>query len=278
VADVVQDVCVSCGKARPLKFCEHCGEKRISRHDYSIVHFAEHIVENLTHFDFRSLNALVVLMAWPGELTHAYLDGRRRVYANPIQIFVIVNLIYAVIGGGTFKTPLFVQERDAPYAAMKRTMVARAIEHSGKTRTEFTAAFDTDAGVQAKTWIFAMIPAFALVLAVLYGFRRYFFEHLVFATHFMAAFLVILTLSGLAVTSAFGWAWVPPTSRWWDPVASIVTMTGAAVYFYIAVRRTYGDGRVAAVVRTAAFVAAIFPVILWYRFLLFFVTLETLHV
>jgi hypothetical protein len=36
---VVPGICVSCGASEPGPFCEQCGDKRISHHDYSIGHF-----------------------------------------------------------------------------------------------------------------------------------------------------------------------------------------------------------------------------------------------
>ena len=46
-----------------------------------------------------------------------------------------------------------------------------------------------------------MIPILAIVMALLYGFRRYFFEHLVFATHFYS-FALLWILAAVRMT---GW-------------------------------------------------------------------------
>jgi hypothetical protein len=186
VTDVVPAVCPSCGASRVEQFCPKCGEKRISAHDYSIAHFLEHSIEGLTHFDLRSLRTLKSLVLRPGELTRAFLAGRRRGYVGPIQLFLIINVVYALIGGNTFRTPLFIQEADPPMATMKRAIIASTIARGMLSHEEFAKGFDQNAGIQSKTWIFAMIPMFAACLATLYGFRRYFFEHLVFGAHFMA--------------------------------------------------------------------------------------------
>ena len=78
------------------------------------------------------------------------------------------------------------QEHDRPFPALKQSLVAGAIaERNVDARGVPSASFDDAAGLQAKTWVFAMIPMLALVTAALYGFRRYFFEHLIFATHLL---------------------------------------------------------------------------------------------
>jgi hypothetical protein len=45
-----------------------------------------------------------------------------------------------------------------------------------------------------------MIPMFALVLALLYGFRRYFFVHLIFSAHVYAFILGWLLAAGITIS------------------------------------------------------------------------------
>jgi len=275
--EIVHNVCPSCGQPQPLKFCAHCGEKRVSRHDYSIAHFAGHVLENFTHFDFRSFRAVAMLVSAPGELTRSYLDGRRRNVIGPIQLFVIINVLFALSGLSSFRTPLSVQEHDPPFAAMKRAMVAKALEESNLTRQEFTREFNANAGTQGKSWVFAMIPALALCLAALYGFRRYLFEHLVFAAHFYAFMLLATMFMFLDVGWILRLAGVRWTAQAEDFWLSLALQILQGVYFYFALRRVYGDGKTSAVARAATLAVLVFPILLSYRFLLFFITLYTMH-
>lgn len=277
MTEVANIVCQSCGAQLTGKFCEQCGEQRITTHDYSIVHFFEHALETFTHFDYRSLRALKVLFTQPGELTRAYLRGKRKAFVGPIQMFVIVNVVYAFIGGTTFKTPLKTQEHDKPFPEMKSAMVARAIEHGNLTREEFAKAFDSNAGAQGKTWIFAMIPALAFWLAVVYGFRRYYFEHLVFATHFYAFMLLFILAASVVIQLALLVVGIRPGAQRLDYAISLAALGGLVLYLYMALRRTYGGGKVATAIRAVAVGAAIYPILIGYRFLLFFVTLNTIH-
>jgi Protein of unknown function (DUF3667) len=277
MSEAPTEVCVNCGEPRSGTFCVHCGEKRIRKDGYALVHFLEHLADVLTHFDIRSLRSAWLLMTKPGVLTRDYLDGRRKRHVGPIQLFAIVNIVFALIGATTFRTPLIVQESDPPFAAMKRTIAANAIDRSGLTRQEFTREFDTNAGVQAKVWVFLTIPGLALGLAMLYGFRRYFFEHLVFATHLMAALLVLIIFLGFALSQALKIVDISLTPGAFDRVVSLLILFALIVYSYVAVRTVYADGRIAAALRAIGIGVLVIPVLFGYRFVLFFITLKTMH-
>jgi len=269
--------CPSCGAAIDGSFCAACGEKRVTAHDYSITHFAEHVLESLTHFDFKSLRAVKTLLTRPGLLTREYLDGRRRSYIGPVQLFVIVNVVFAVWAPTTLRTPLSVQETNAPFVELKRGLVASAMTERALDRDQFERSFDDAAGLQAKTWVFAMIPLLAVVTAAVYGFRRYFFEHLIFATHVLAFVLVWLVAVNKLLTAGLFLAGRQLSVPDLDTLASSLTLAGLAVYFFAALRRAFGDRTITAAARALAVTLLFFPIVFVYRFLLFFVTLQTMH-
>ena len=269
--------CPTCGAVIDARFCGACGEKRVTAGDYSVAHFVTHVFESLTNFDFKSLRALTALVTRPGLLTRDYLAGRRRVYLGPVQLFVIVNIVFALAGPSTFRTPLAVQEHDPPFPAFKRALVVSAMAERARPRDEFRRSFDDAAGLQAKTWVFAMIPLLALVTAALYGFRRVFFGHLIFATHFLAFMLAWMLGSALVIRWGVHLTGAQLTAPDWDTVMSLLTLAGLAGYLLPALRRVFGDGWPAAVARTLAVTVLIYPIILAYRFLLFFVTLLTMN-
>jgi hypothetical protein len=269
--------CPTCGAPFEGRFCGACGEKRITAHDYSLAHFAEHVLESLTHFDFKSLRALKTLVVRPGQLTRDYLDGRRRGYIGPVQLFIIVNIVFALVGPTTFRTPLKTQEHDRPFPALKQSLVAGAMADRNLTREEFERSFDDAAGLQAKTWIFVLIPMLALVTAALHGFRRYFFEHLILATHLLTFVLVWTLATVVVVIAVAGIAGSRLTNAALDNVAAVLIELGLAVYLAAGLRRVFGDGLVQAGTRALAVAVLLVPIIRVYRFLLFFVTLWTMH-
>lgn len=276
--------CLTCGTAHSGEFCPKCGEKRIDKHDYSLLHFVEHAFESFTHFDFKAFRCLRMLVLRPGRLTREFLDGRRKPYIGPVPLFVIVNVIFALLIGFTrwapLSTTLLAQESIAPFAEMKRKLIAEKIAHEGVAREEFERAFNAKASLQAKTWVFVMIPVFSLLMAGLYGFRRYFFEHLVFATHFYT-FVLLLILTGVYVFSL----WVTLAARMGmrlsgatlEMASGVFVCSGIAVYLFYGLRHTFAGSKMTAMLRALALTAAFLPILFAYRFLLFFVTLKGMH-
>ncbi len=98
-------VCASCGAALAGPFCHLCGEKRLDRHDYALGHFLEHTLDAFTHFDFKVLHSIWSLLRRPGQMTADVLAGRRQPWAKPLQVFLIVNLLYYVVAGVGGPTP-----------------------------------------------------------------------------------------------------------------------------------------------------------------------------
>lgn len=270
--------CLSCGVPQPGRFCAACGEKRISSTDFSIEYFFEDAFEHLTHFDLKPLRAVTLLVKEPGRLTRDYLDGRRRGRPGPIQLFVIVNVVFALLIGLTtwrpLDTPLSVQLSSAPVHSLKRHMVDESIKRKGITSEEFEREYNADTKVESKEWVFAMIPVFAATLAVLFWFRRYFFEHLVFATHYYSFVLLAIFVW------AFGFDFmVRPLERARrlhinpEDAATLILSITLAVYLFLALRRVYGTGTVRSVLRAAALSGTFFLNLQLYRLLLFFVTM-----
>ena len=175
----------------------------------------------------------------------------------------------------TFRTPLAVQ-RQSWIPELKQRMADNTKTQKGLSDEEFEREFDRNAAVQAKTWVFSMIPAYAICLAVLYGFRRYFFEHLVFATHFVAFVLLWILVAGISLNIAFRAAGVAGAGQR-DQLISLVLLLGLAVYLFLALKRVYGDRMIRAAARSLAMVVLFLPVLRAYRLLLFFVTLKTMH-
>jgi hypothetical protein len=185
--------------------------------------------------------------------------------------------VFALVGGTTFRVPL--SERDsAPFAPAKQRLASRAQVKRGLDDAEFVKEFDRSMATQAKSWIVAMIPMFAVGLAVVYGFRRYFLEHLIFATHLYAFLLVWIVVAAvvlaLGVYAATGMSIARAGA---NTVVSLTIVAGLLVYLYVALRRVYGDRPVAAALRSIVLAAFWLPTLAGYRQLLFVITLQLMH-
>jgi hypothetical protein len=94
-------VCASC--ARPLTgpYCSHCGEEVVDPHALTVRHFVAHTLAHETlHLDGKIWRTLQCLFLRPGFLTAEYCAGRRRVYVNPVRIFITAILAFALVSPG----------------------------------------------------------------------------------------------------------------------------------------------------------------------------------
>src|SRR5215212_11767976 len=87
-------ICPGCHEPRDASFCGICGEKRLDHHDLTITGLIEHAVESLTHLDGRVFRSIYDLVLKPGTLTAAYINGHRRPYLAPFQLFLIMNVLF----------------------------------------------------------------------------------------------------------------------------------------------------------------------------------------
>lgn len=89
------DSCLNCG--HPLlqnhNFCPSCGQKN----NHSIVSFDELIKEvfgTIVNFDTRWTRTIKPLFVKPGELTNAFLEGRRLEYTDPVKLYFFASLVF----------------------------------------------------------------------------------------------------------------------------------------------------------------------------------------
>jgi Protein of unknown function (DUF3667) len=85
--------CPTCQHQYQGDFCNNCGEKIFHPHDLSLPHLLEDAVDKFTHFDLKIPKSLALLFN-PGYLTEKFLMGIRKPFANPVQLFLIANVIF----------------------------------------------------------------------------------------------------------------------------------------------------------------------------------------
>jgi hypothetical protein len=249
-----------------------------------VAHFAEHAFETFTHLDSKLLRTLKALITRPGLLTREYLRGCRRPYMAPTQLFVIVNVLFALLIGFTgvspFNTPLNAQFENPPMVEAKKSAVAKAIAETGLTDVEYERRFNQTANLQSKTLIFVMIPALAGLSAFLYGFRRHYVEHLVWVTHSFS-FLLLFSLPYFYVfVQAYKFAVGSGFAFSGDALELSLSLSWlliVTIYMGLALRQAFGGSWWAASSRAVLLAAGMYPLILSYRLLLFVITLRLTH-
>ena len=282
--------CANCGEALHGPFCHRCGEQRLGPEHFSLRHFVGEGVEALTDLDGKLPRSVRLLLTRPGVLTADYAAGRRVRYVRPLQLFLLINLLYfavaLLLGQQTLVTSLRNQTHSQPYSGLVRPLVAAEVARSGEEFGAYADRFNEMTSNQASTLIVVMIPLFAGVLGSIdWGRRRGYVEHLVFATHFYAFFLlfqVLVTAVLLALIYGVWWGLGVDLSRLdgggdGEVVLFVVTASCFIVYLYLAFRRVYGGGPLRAAGQAVLGVFGFLAVVQLYRFILFFTTFYALR-
>jgi hypothetical protein len=274
--------CVSCGAPTDAPYCPRCGERRAADRRYTLRAFATEAFETVTNADSTLWRTFATLLRRPGELTRAYMHGVRAPYMKPLQLFLVVNVLYFVWAGFSgervFNTRLRNHLANTNYGADAQARVVAKVAARGGTARDYAAVFDAAATVQSKSLIVTMVPMLALFVGALeIRRRRPFVQHLVFALHFYTTLLLFaiaqryVVLWPLRLGARAGGMHLTDGAE--DNVVSWVMLTAVVVYTSLALRRAYDDGRAASLVKGALVSFAVLVVLLLYRVLLFYTTL-----
>lgn len=279
--------CVTCGKQSFGNFCSHCGEKRRQDHDFSLSHVLSEALEAFFHVDSKVFLTLKTLVKKPGKLTGEFFLGIRKPYMSPLQTFLVCNLLFFVLqpltGLEILAPPLRVFENSTFFKPLIIHLVDQRLakKHLSRTNPEqfiaFTERFDRVSHLQAKSLILVLAPVLAVVMAGLnFRRRRYFSEHLIFAVHVYAWWLLwlllILVLMSLTIVLA-GTAGHSVGVHSIDFWATLLEFGGLGVYLFFASREFYGDKLPAGLAKAVLLTFCGFGLFDVYRLLLFFTVL-----
>ena len=275
--------CAACHAPVAGRYCAACGERRPEPEDERLGPFLREQFHEVTSADgklWRTIKGLFV----PGKLTEEYFSGRRGLFARPVRIFLVVNVVLFFLMSGNsgtiIKGPLRTHFGAAVYGSVAERMALARAAVWDLDLDGIAAAFDAHATALAPSLLGVMIPAFALLFAVgMWPVRASGVRHLVLATHTVAAFmcgsLLLMLAFSLGMNLIDSLLGVRFESV--DPVMVPVLIVVQCVYLGFSVRRVYGVGTAYATVAGALLGTLGFAFAFWlYRLVLFFVTFWTL--
>ncbi|HEY0566065.1 MAG TPA: DUF3667 domain-containing protein [Terriglobales bacterium] len=270
--------CVTCKRPISENYCSQCGELRASQRHYTVRHFLSEIVEGFTHADHTVWSTLQSLVMKPGELTLAFVRGQRKHLLGPVQLFLLMNLVFfavqSLLHGGGPLTPTLEIQKIEPYHNVAMRMIDRSEARSGIPEEEYVREFDHSIALRAKSMVIVIVPAFAIFAGVLMvAKRRFLVHHLVFALHFCS--FVLLSLS-IALALLHGAIPLLPKADYEAIVTWSIYCLWAA-YLLLAYRRAYSASWIFS---SAAAVASVFAfqwILYGYRFLMLLLTKDTIH-
>ena len=271
--------CPSCGHMISGKFCTACGEKRVSAHDFSLKHFAEETVEGITHFDNKFFKSVKTLFTRPGSLSTFFEAGKRVHYMKPVQLFVICNLLFFFLVGSANVFSISLRSY-LIYNNYFFFNTKEAFEKKFGTSVNLdaaTAIFNEKMATQSKSFIILFIPFVAVLCALLFIKKRKFFtQHLVFATHFFCFLLLFFTLFHLLFELPNKYLFHFSVGQF-DNFATNMNMLALVVYFTFAARRYYQTSWFISILSSLA-VGFWFIILLQsYRLFLFYKILPSLY-
>ena len=272
--------CPGCARQRATAFCPDCGEEPLRPRDLKVDDLAARIFAALSSVDGKLMRSFRALLATPGALTLSYVEGSRRSYLGPLQLFLIANALFFAVQSWThlaiFSSPLGSHLHNQDWQEIARAMTAARLEARHETLAAFARTFDSAALLNAKALIILMALAFAPFLPLLYpGARRAFGAHVIFALHLYAFILLLLCFSMLLAEVDLLLGGGGLASEPVDMALSLFNLIACAIYLYPATGRFYGSRGPARIAKVVLLTAAIGGIALGYRFAIFLITLYT---
>ncbi len=194
--------CVTCGAVLQGNYCHNCGEKKINpHHDFALGEFIEKTIDGFTHFDLKILRSFRALLLRPGLLTAEFIAGRHTPYMKPVQLFIVASVIFFVVSPNTGSFYALIDELQAGYSNHSRlentfnydvmNKLQTASQRNGVTVRNAWLSAEKIAASKSKTFLFVMLPLWAVVLFALnYAKNEFYVPHLVFAIHSFSFFLI----------------------------------------------------------------------------------------
>lgn len=87
-------VCRNCGNTFKGKICNVCGEKVFEEEQLSTKHFFHQVIDFFSHFENKVLKTIWLNIRRPGFITQQNIKGIRVPYANPIQLYLVVSILF----------------------------------------------------------------------------------------------------------------------------------------------------------------------------------------
>lgn len=268
VSETPPESCPTCGTAFMGHFCYSCGEKRVSTNDLTLRNYAQTLLEDFTHLDSKLFRTIRLLLTRPSELSAAYITGRRSAYLKPLQVFLLVNLIFfLVFSGNDAFAPLlaFVYKTDMQLwnGLPIKTWVDTYAAKRGMSVEAAISIMDTEISNLTKGMLYVFVPFLGLVFwGLFYKQNRLFLCHLIFATHWFAFLILFMMIVGAAILLLFNA----------HGITLLLMLLAALLPFHvIATRHFYGGSWLALGIKSILFFAFYALAYILYRKLIMFV-------
>jgi hypothetical protein len=271
--------CPSCGRMIEQSYCGNCGERKSGEHDFSLMHLAEETIEGFTHFDNKLFRSLKILVTKPGLITKYHFEGRRVPYMKPLQLFIVCNILFFfLLGHRNLFSLSFSNYKDfSPYTSFGTHQAIASKAPSLAAMEEMAIRFNEQMGAASKTFLILFIPFLSIFMALFFiNKKKYFAEHIVFATHYFSFLLLYFIALHFLVEIPFRLITQLNYNSTFDVVTMMFSLLILSAYFVRAARRYYVAGMLQSVL-SGVFIAIVFTFCIFgYRMFLFYKILQAL--
>lgn len=190
--------CLSCGENLVGKYCHACGEKTVSDADFTLKKIIGDGINIFTNLDSKFFQSFYSLFLKPGKLTAEYLNGRRKPYMKPFQIFLISTIAFFLLLSGfdIFLVPSKWYFNENYDGAKVMDLVRAKMEEKSMTKEEIAILYDSAVAGYSKLFIVILLP---MVAWMTYLFKKKmmpeFGKHFILATHNFSFIILWLVVS-----------------------------------------------------------------------------------
>lgn len=184
--------CLNCGEQVQGAFCHACGQKALDNTDRSLIRLLGEFLGNVFFLDNRFFLSFRYLIAKPGTMTVAYLQGKRKKFLSPVTLFLFINLIYFLVNPLTdYSLALYDQMFSQPYSAWANQLVQQKLEEEGLSFETYAVTYQNASDNLSKSIMILNVPLIALFVYLI-GLkkRKFFFDGLIYSFHLFSVFLL----------------------------------------------------------------------------------------
>ena len=93
-------VCLNCNQliSEENNFCPNCGQVN-DKNPISVKQYFSEYLSGFFEFDSRFIRTILPLLFKPGLVTKRYVEGKRKRYVNPFQLYLHVTILFFLIQG-----------------------------------------------------------------------------------------------------------------------------------------------------------------------------------
>ncbi len=226
--------CVNCTTDLKGDYCYNCGEKVVSPKDFTLVKLAEQTVDVFTHLDSKLYSSVKSLLFKPGYLSVAYIEGIRKPFMKPFQIFVLTNILFFLLlsDEGVFKKQSYWWFETTDMGYNIKSIAEHKAKESSKTLKEVALLYDQKSGSVAKACLVILIPLLSFIYSILFFKKKMQIgKHLIFAIHCFSFMLIFMVVLGKLLN-------LFPFTRTNLPFVSLFLLI-STIYMIFSIRRFY---------------------------------------